>query len=757
MKMKKFACLILSVCLALSCTIFVTADTNAEDVISLLSELSIMTGDPDGNLRLEDLVTRSEFTKVAVASSQYKDSVATNLAVSPFKDVTYQHWSAPYVKVAVNNGIAEGYPDASFRPDSYVTYEEAVTIMLRVLGYTNSDFGASWPSGQLGLANNLNMTDGIDRVQGETMTRADVARLAYNTLNTKQKNSQSKLLTIFNANLIEDITIISSAVQDKTLQSNEVYTSNGVMKLDFELNPKYLGAVGDAVVKDGNKMISFLPTGETTGLTKYVVYSTTSNGVVAYVDGKLMQLNISDNTEAYNGKMQTTYGALKNNFELGDIIFANFKDGKVDYVCYSEGNLVGPITAYAGNWQSMVNLSSSTSIVRDGIEVMSSDIQNYDIVYYSENLDMVMVYSTKVTGIYEKASPNKDTPTEITISGETYGIEDFNAFEKLSSTGSFAYGDTITVLLGKDGEIADVIDTSVTSADSVVGYLLSCGEKEYTSSTEGKYTSNYVDIVLTSGEKRQYPVNKKYSDYVNSVVKLTFKNGVASLTALKSSGTYTGKFDWSGKTLGGADISSSVEILDVGELDKNKTSLYTKVYPQRIDSVSLTSSDILYAETDSLGRISKMILDDVTGDCYSYGIMLSAQTTSSAALSGTYTYIVDGMTKTASTSGSLFSIKSNTPAKFAFSENGMLEMAFPLSAVSGKISEVTNSYVAVGNVKYSLSDKVAVYRKTDLYSSGATLIPVNDIMNNDSYSLTAYYDKMPLNGGRVRVIIAVPK
>ena len=52
---------------------------NDEDIMSLLSELNIMVGDDDGNLRLDDNVSRAEFAKIAVASSSYKDTVATLL------------------------------------------------------------------------------------------------------------------------------------------------------------------------------------------------------------------------------------------------------------------------------------------------------------------------------------------------------------------------------------------------------------------------------------------------------------------------------------------------------------------------------------------------------------------------------------------------------------------------------------------------------------------------------------------------------
>ena len=64
---------------------------------------------------------------------------------------------------------------------------------------------------------------------------------------------------------------------------------------------------------------------------------------------------------------------------------------------------------------------------------------------------MVLAYTDKVTGVYEKASPTKDSPTSVTISGKEYSVESVDAFNALSSSGTFKYGDTVTLLLGRNG------------------------------------------------------------------------------------------------------------------------------------------------------------------------------------------------------------------------------------------------------------------------------------------------------------------
>ena len=64
--MKKIISFVLAAAMSLS-TLPALADwNNDEDIMSLLSELNIMVGDDDGNLRLDDNVSRAEFAKIAV-------------------------------------------------------------------------------------------------------------------------------------------------------------------------------------------------------------------------------------------------------------------------------------------------------------------------------------------------------------------------------------------------------------------------------------------------------------------------------------------------------------------------------------------------------------------------------------------------------------------------------------------------------------------------------------------------------------------
>ena len=162
---------------------------NESGILNTLAALDIMTGDSSGNLNLSAEVTRAEFTKLVVAASTAREGAAQK-TFSPYKDVTNSHWAAGYIKTARDMNLLNGYLDGSFRPDNSVSLAEAVTIVLKNLGYTDEDFLAGYPQGQMSLYYRLNLNDGISAEADTMLSRRQCAYLIYNMLNAKTKDGQ---------------------------------------------------------------------------------------------------------------------------------------------------------------------------------------------------------------------------------------------------------------------------------------------------------------------------------------------------------------------------------------------------------------------------------------------------------------------------------------------------------------------------------------------------------------------------------------
>lgn len=190
--MKKLLSLVLSAALLLGSAPAAFAASEASDSViqEVVQSIGIMVGDGQGNMNLDRTVTRAEYAKMLVAASSYKDKVSGASNSSPFTDVPYTSWAAGYIKTAVQQGWLTGYLNGTFRPNNTVTLEEAATGVLKLLGYTTSDFSGSYPSGQLALYKSLSLNTKITASQGSSMTRRNMMYLFYNLLNAETKDGK---------------------------------------------------------------------------------------------------------------------------------------------------------------------------------------------------------------------------------------------------------------------------------------------------------------------------------------------------------------------------------------------------------------------------------------------------------------------------------------------------------------------------------------------------------------------------------------
>lgn len=724
------------------------AYANDNTIIPLLSQLDIMKGDLDGNLRLDDFVTRAEFTKIAISSSIYKNSVAKNINISPYKDVTHKHWAAPYIKIASNNKLVNGYVDGSFKPNETVLFEEGLTILLKLLGYSENDFGSSWPYGQVSLAQNLGLTQDINKRIGDNLSRSDVSTMIYNLFNIKPKNSNTYYIETLNYKILKDEILVATPDTDTSVGSGRVLTSQGSYKTNLIFDK--VGQKGNFIIKNNDEVIAFMPSDQI--INEYLIYQVLENEIIVSENGVLKPLDIANELVIYNKSQKTTLKDSLSKIAIGDTItIYKTANGIVDYGMVVTQSLEGPFTV--NNTSSYNNFT----IVRDGIK--TNEIKINDIIYISKALNTAWAYSKKVTGIYEKAIPNKDNPTSVIISGNTYLIESGAAFEKLSSNGSYKFGDTITLLLGRDGKIADVMTNR---NEIIIGYLLETGKKAFNDSNGNDYSAYYIKIAQADGETYEYATKLDYSSSKNKIVRVSFQDEYARINILSTTNSLSGIFDYENFKIGSISLSSDLKIIDTSTNDSNKNGQFAKIFPQRLDGITISNNSISYYEKNTKGEIDTIFLNDVTGDIYKYGIVTKVEKPTKDKdgnepqwnFRRVYTYDIDGTTSTINTSGTSFAMETGQPAKFEISNN-KLESIIPLNEVQGNVTNVSNAFVEIGGSKYPLSDKAVVYQKTADYKF--LKIPLSDIIDSKNYNISSYLDKSIASGGRIRVLIVTKK
>ena len=470
-----------------------------DNMQAVMSTLSIMQGYPDGEFYPELAVTRAEFSKMAVAASSWRNTVALGTSTSPFRDVSYTHWAAPYIKVASANKLITGYPDSTFRPEDNVTLAEAVTVAVKLLGYTDEDFSSAWPYGQMGVAQNIGLLDHIWAGSGDFLTRGQVRQLFYNTLLTKPKTGNANYIESLGYIMTEDVTLIATAEQDLSVGAGKVLASSGTYKINQYFDYSNVGRKGDILVNDNAELLLFFP--EQQQAQSYNIYSVVGDQVVLYADGQISPMKLDTSLTLYYKSQKTTIKDMLAKIATGDVItlYSN-ADGVLDYAVMQEGTLIGPVTVQGDGWAGELGIGEGVTVMRDGSAAALSQVKTYDVVYYSPQLATVWAYSKKITGVYEKASPSKEQITSAVISGVTYDVSSIAAFAALGASGQFNIGDTVTLLIGRDGSVVDAISPTNAEVDSYVVYSV---------------LDNDV-IVYDNGNLTQLNLDKNTTAYFNS-------------------------------------------------------------------------------------------------------------------------------------------------------------------------------------------------------------------------------------------------
>ena len=734
--------------LALSLTSLPAFAAPKDGEVELLHSLGIFEGYEDGTYRLENNLTRAEFTKVSIMASDARKSVSSAMSTSPYQDVPYTLWSAPYIRLAAEKGYVNGYLDSTFRPDAPITFAEAVAVFLRLLGYTNSDFGAAWPTGHMTIAADIGLLEGLSLSPDDSITRGDTVTLLSNLLDTDMKGTKTEYLSVLDCTSEENVIIRATSLEDTTVSENNVLTSLGTYKKGKSFSSDWVGKTGKLYLENGDTVKAFVPDTDTfIRMETYVVYSALGDGIITYQNGKMEKIALSDGLPIY--KNNSPSGTLqKSQLKMGDILKVVYDDtNSPEYVMRDTDGLSGPYTATAA-WQTEIPTNADTFYIRNGEIVSAEAIETYDILYYAKSMNMVLSYSDRVTGVYKNASPSKDAPSTITVSGNTYAIESVAAFQKLGAGGAFSYGDTVTLLLGREGAVADVLSSS--SAGTVAGFVVGSGTKAYTTNLGALYNGYYITLITTDGQKLELEADTDYERLLNKVAILTFSDGKA-IAKEAGKGTVSGTFRTDTLSLGSASLSPDVQILDTYAPDSYKAGDGISIFPQRLDGVTISQSKILYAGYDAKGRIAELILNDVTGDIHDYGIVRKASTANQGMqISGTYEYIIESETGTISSRNSAFSVGSHAPAKFTY-VGGQIHSIVPLSEMSGAIESISEAEIVYRDgSRYDITEASVYLRRYD--NTYALLTPGE--VSLEKYSLSAYYDASSANGGKIRIIIA---
>ena len=422
------------------------------------------------------------------------------------------------------------------------------------------------------------------------------------------------------------------------------------------------------------------------------------------------------------------------------------KNNEVDYATVVSADTKGPYVADNGGGLTLP--FTPTAVYVDGALSDQSQVKQYDVYYYNAGLRTVWVYTDRATGTLTDLSPSKTAPTSATVAGVTYSIGSSTASYKLSSQGQFSQGDVVTVLLGMDGDIVDVVSAQ-NSETTYYGVVIASTKAASSSSTSSSSTTSaqaQTQVACSDGTVRTF-YHSGGAQSVGKLVSVAVTQSGTTLSAI-SRRSLSGTVNSAGTRFAGYSFADNVEILDT-----DGDGGYARIYPSRLAGYSLTDDDVLFYSLDSTGSIDCLILDEATGDTYTYAFVTQATSkTDGNSLSGSYTYLQNGQSHSVS-GQQTYSVKVGG-ARLTFSDNGSLKGMRQLSSVN--LTGLTSLTATAGSSKYALAEDVTVLLRD---GSQQGYYPTTlSAVNSTDYSLVGWYDNQGASaGGRIRILVATKK
>lgn len=258
---------------------YIDTYANIKSNFDLRKKVISVTGIMSLNQDMNKNISRAEFALMAVRASKYKNMLTKNSNIALYSDVDRNSEYASAIKIASEKGWMSGYLGGKFMPDKDISLQEAIKVLLYMLGYKAEDFAGDQLNKRITLYNNLGLGEFVLKGSNDSISRADAVNLFYNLFKTKMPEGGNAYITVLGGSLASDGEVNALSLADNSLKGP--YVVNSLQKLNkvasFPLKEASLYLNGSAVSYD---VLSSAMQSSDFGLVIY--YSSVGKAVWAY-------------------------------------------------------------------------------------------------------------------------------------------------------------------------------------------------------------------------------------------------------------------------------------------------------------------------------------------------------------------------------------------------------------------------------------------------------------------------------------------
>ncbi|SKC58192.1 S-layer homology domain-containing protein [Maledivibacter halophilus] len=486
--------------------------TDYEDAVTRLVALEILSGFPDGTFRPNETITRAQFAKIMVTALGVGEAAQYAGGQTLFSDVAANHWAAGYINVASDMKIINGYGDGNFGPEDQVTYAQAVTMIVRALGYEpKATAMGGYPGGYLAVGAEKNITEDVNIVDAMAATRGDVAKMVDASLTVpmmvqtswgeypeyeedENKTLMTTKLGVDEIKSVDDTLAIVTAVPntDSSLEENEIKINGKDYKLLVDADyDALLGLEVTAWADDDEIVFLEIETDEDDILFDSVAENSTKDEVKLYVDDEGYQW--AKGAKAYVNFEEVDVDEIPANaygyFVFNDseeVAYANlFEFGEVEAGVVFDAD--GDVFKYVdrdgddNNELDLADYEDGVFVYNEKMQAIDKDqIKENSAIYGWEDSDelYLIVINKAVNGELNRVKDDQIQVDEEAYdrhasNGAVYSDDKFDSFGIYDDRKDLdnLNGETVTVVLDLNGEVQLIFGDSEATSGTMYGIV----------------------------------------------------------------------------------------------------------------------------------------------------------------------------------------------------------------------------------------------------------------------------------------------
>ena len=284
-------------------------------------------------------------------------------------------------------------------------------------------------------------------------------------------------------------------------------------------------------------------------------------------------------------------------------------NGQVDGSTILLSSLEGPFVAS----ESTVLPFVPASVYRNDKVSGSAELNKYDVYYYSESLKTLWVYTRRAAGRITEVSPTASAPASITVAGTSYTLGSTAIASQVSSLNGGGVGQVVTLLLGMNNVAAGIITGE--EADEVFYGVVQSASRNLIDEDNSADVLQTVKVLCTDGLAREVNVDKSLNFPTGWLVEVRVSPEGESVETIDER-SVSGTVNENATALGDRALADDVQILDTSTGGVAGT-----VRPSRLAGTDLNLLNVRYYTLNEKGEIDRLILNDVTGDLWTYGVL----------------------------------------------------------------------------------------------------------------------------------------